>query len=361
MNKILENDFKEIAGSMDFGFLNKTNILITGSGGMIGGYLLSFLSYLNETKFDKSIEIVAIDRFLPNVHHRSIGHLVSKTYIDFRQSDLSHEFNLDHSEDFDYIIHAASNASPKSYLADPIGTMNTNVKTTQFFLEFARDSERLKKMLYVSSGEIYGSPSDENVPTPESYLGLTDHLNERSCYVESKRYAETLCRNYFTFYGVPVTFVRPVHIYGPGFSPQDGRVWADFIGKAARGEDIVILSDGQSRRGFCYLSDAIIQFLTVLKHGVAGEPYNIGNDRHISIKELAETVNEAVVGKIRIEIKNDVPEHLKNSPRISCASIEKVNDLAESNGIILRTVHPDEGIRRCLEWSKTTEEGKKHA
>src|SRR5690606_5181737 len=114
---------------------------------------------------------------------------------------------------FDFIIHAASNASPQSYLRDPIGTVNTNVRATQKLLDYATHGKNLRKLLFISSGEVYGDPN--LIPTPESFIGSTDHLGSRSCYVESKRFGETLCFNYSKSFDIPITIIRPVHVFGP--------------------------------------------------------------------------------------------------------------------------------------------------
>lgn len=348
MEKILLEDFKLINQYIiDKEAFIGSRWLVTGSTGMIGSYLLSFLSWLNEKELGGSIEITAFHRSELSSDDHNLGHLLKKKHIKFRQIDLSNDFELSQDDNYNYVIHAASNAAPKSYLEDPIGTINTNVKATQIMLEHFKQSSGLRAFLFVSSGEVYGSPDISNIPTPEDYLGITDNLSQRSCYVESKRFAETLSLNYFMRYAVPVKILRPVHVFGPGFREDDSRVWADFIIKAVSGENIEILGDGLSRRGFCYLADAITQVLAVLQKGNPGEVYNIGSDEHFSIKDLATAVSEGAGNNIKILIKNNLPNYLQGSPQISCPSVRKVRELSP---LLKTTLH--EGIQKSVNWFK---------
>ncbi|AUS95094.1 hypothetical protein CDQ84_03690 [Clostridium thermosuccinogenes] len=346
MNAILVEDFKIINKYIDKSALMNSKWFITGSTGMLGSYFVSFLSWLNENELNNSLTMTLTHRSKSIKDDANIGYLTNKKYINFVQVDLSSEFEaIKYHGEYDYVVHAASNAAPRIYLEDPVGTINTNVRATQILLESLKKSKKLKAFMYVSSGEVYGNPPMEAVPTPESYIGVTDNLSNRSCYVESKRFAETICWNYYKHYGMPVRIIRPVHLYGPGFRENDSRVWADFIMKAVNARDIEILGDGLSRRGFCYLADAVVQILLVLLHGENGEVYNIGSDKHISIKELADVIASLTNDTVSVKIKNDLPDYLKGSPQISCPSVEKVSSLSKLHYTTIKT-----GLDRTMKW-----------
>lgn len=346
MHRILRDDFKRISNClMDKASLKGTRWLITGPTGMIGSYFLSFLSWLNEAELDGSLSITALYRRELDPSDPNVGWLLGKKYLEFRRVDLSENFDLQADDQFDYVFHGASNAAPRAYLADPIGTINANVRATQVFLDHLKTSDSLKGFVFVSSGEIYGNPDIKDVPTPEEYLGLTNHLTPRSCYVEAKRFAETLCWNYFQAYDMPVKIIRPVHVYGPGFREGDSRVWADFIVKAARGEAIEILSDGKARRGFCYLADAVAQIMVIIRKGEPGSVYNVGNDEHLSIKELADLIAGLAAPPVPVIVKNEVPAYLQGSPQISCPSIARVAHLAP----LLKTPI-EHGMKQSIDW-----------
>ncbi|MGX1983416.1 UDP-glucuronate decarboxylase [Thermolongibacillus altinsuensis] len=347
MNKVLEQDFLEILPYIDKKALYRSKWLITGATGVIGAYLVAFLSWLNEYEQNNEMEITIVHRSDGIEQHPIIGSLCDRDYISFWKADLSREFIVPNLEKYNYVIHAASNAAPKAYLNDPIGTINANVKATEYFLNGLKNSKQLKCFLYVSSGEIYGEP--EIVPTPEEYIGKTNHLHTRSCYVEAKRFAEVLCINYYRQYKIPVKIIRPIHVFGPGFKKDDGRVWADFINNVVNGENIEVLSNGRAERGFCYIAGAITQVFAVIQKGQNGECYNIGSDRLVSIKELAHIISKIgafVLGKnTQVVIKKQVLPHLLGSPNISCPNIEKVQQLSPTLNIDLQ-----EGITRILKW-----------
>ena len=159
----------------------------------------------------------------------------------------------------------------------------------------------MKRFLYVSSGEIYGE-GDGRVFT-EDYSGYVDCTKPRSCYPSSKRAAETLCAAYAAEYGADVVIARPCHTYGPHFTEQDNRVYAQFIRNVLRGEDIVMKSTGEQFRSWCYVVDAVSALLHILLKGACGEAYNIADAQsNVSIRTLAEAIAEIGGRKVVIDI-----------------------------------------------------------
>lgn len=124
----------------------------------------------------------------------------------------------------DYIIHGASNASPKRYATDPVGTMKSNLWGVSNLLELAK--EKKARLLYISSGEVYGE--DDGIDFVETHSGYVNCLNPRACYPSSKRASETLCIAYKEQYGVNVVIARPCHIYGTDIE-RDDRAFAQFL------------------------------------------------------------------------------------------------------------------------------------
>jgi UDP-glucuronate decarboxylase len=188
---------------------------------------------------------------------------------------------------FDLIVCAASQASPKYFGIDPVGTIMANTIGTANLLMTATNCKSTN-FLFFSSGEIYGEVKKENIPIKENVYGYLDPTVLRSCYAEGKRAGENICVSWNNQYGVPVKIIRPFHIYGPGILLDDGRVYADFIADIVLNRSIKIKSDGSAIRAFCYISDAVVGFFTVLLKGENLQPYNVGNEGcEISIKELA--------------------------------------------------------------------------
>ena len=143
-------------------------------------------------------------------------------------------------------------------------------------------------VLFYSSSEIYGDPTPENIPTPETYRGNVSCTGPRACYDESKRYGETLCVNFARQHGVPIKVARPFNNYGPGLKITDRRVIPDFARDILAGRDMVMLSDGSARRTFCYVADAVAGYYKILVKGRPGEAYNVGVETpEISMPQLA--------------------------------------------------------------------------
>jgi UDP-glucuronate decarboxylase len=151
-----------------------------------------------------------------------------------------------------------------------------------------KSSEDPRGLLFVSTSEVYGEVPSSRALMEECY-GVIDPTSIRSCYAEGKRFGESLCAAWYHQHKLPTYIVRPFHTYGPGLQEDDGRVFADFAFNVVRGEDIVMNSDGAARRAFCYVSDAITGFFTVLLAGEPAVPYNVANAAgELSVLELAE-------------------------------------------------------------------------
>ena len=150
----------------------------------------------------------------------------------------------------------------------------------------------------------------------------------RSCYPSSKRAAETLCASYAVEYGADVVIARPCHIYGPYFTEQDNRVYAQFIRNVVRNEDIVMKSTGEQFRSWCYVVDCASALLYILLKGERGQAYNIADESSIiSIKELAEMVAEIGNKKVIMDLPTDVERKGFNVVTKSVFSTTKIRSL----------------------------------
>jgi UDP-glucuronate decarboxylase len=257
-------------------------VCVTGANGFLPSYMVETMLYLNETR-QLGIRVLALARSRANFARR-FGHHAGRADLVCVEQDVSLPFQL--AERPDYIIHAASQASPKYYSVDPIGTLSANTLGTAALLQLAAASAS-KGFLYFSSSEVYGQAG--KVPTAEGDYGYLDPTNVRSCYAESKRMGENMCVSWHHQAGVPAKIVRPFHTYGPRMQLDDGRVYADFVACILRGEPIALKSDGLATRAFCYSADAVAGFWAALLCGESAQAYNIGNpDGEISMRALGQ-------------------------------------------------------------------------
>ena len=275
------------------------SILITGAAGLICSAVVDILFRYNDTHEGK-IHIYAAGRWPEEMAVR-FGKMMDREDITFVRYDAS---RTDNSMDVpaDYIIHGASNAFPEMIVKEPVETMLSNFLGMKYLLDYAKD-KGTRRILYISSSEVYGQKEGDE-PFREGQYGFIDLLNPRNSYSVGKRAAETLCASYAAEYGVSSVIVRPGHIYGPTASPHDNRVSSAWAYQAARGEDIVMKSDGSQLRSYCYAPDCASAMLKVLLSGEQGRAYNISNpDSVITIRQLAERL--AAAGEV--ELKTEIP------------------------------------------------------
>jgi UDP-glucuronate decarboxylase len=282
---IIEEDLERIISEhVPWEKLDGKSILVTGANGFLPAYMVETLLYLNERIFRKSAKIFALVRNKQRALRRfeNCGRAKGLSFV---VQDVCAPLSVEGK--IDYVIHAASQASPKYFGVDPVGTLNANVLGTHNVLKLAHEKQ-VEGFLFFSSGEVYGKVAEKDIPITETAYGYLDPTDIRSCYAESKRLGETMCVSWFRQFALPVKIVRPFHTYGPGLKLDDGRVFADFVADVVHCRDIVMKSEGGARRAFCYLADATRGFFTVLLKGENGQPYNVGNpDAEVSIAELA--------------------------------------------------------------------------
>lgn len=257
-------------------------ILVTGAAGFIGGHLVEALAWLNRSRPAANLHIQALARDLGRLRER-LPWLDLPGEVEPLIQDVTQPLPPEVAPDV--IIHAASPASPRFYLQRPVDTVLANTEGTRQMLELAR--RHSARLLFLSSGAVYGENTQGIEAIGETDFGSEDPLSPRACYSESKRLAETLCRAYHTQYGVDARIARVSHCYGPGIRLDDGRAIADLLADVLNDRDIQLDSDGSASRPFCYVSDTVLGLFHVLLKGRAGEAYNVGETRETTILELA--------------------------------------------------------------------------
>ena len=294
-------------------------IMITGAAGLICSAITDVIFRYNDTH-EPIIRILAAGRW-PEEMSARFGKMVERedfTFVEYDAAKTDNRLDL-HA---DYIIHGASNAFPGMIIREPVETMLSNFSGMKYLLDYARE-QGSERVLYISSSEVYGK-KEENEPYREGQYGYIDLLNPRNSYSIGKRAAETLCASYAAEYGTESVIVRPGHIYGPTASAHDNRVSSAWAYAAARGEDIVMKSDGMQMRSYCYCLDCASAILKVLLSGEKGMAYNISNPESvISIRKMAEILARAGDVKLRTEMPTE--EERKGFNPMSNSSLDSTN------------------------------------
>ncbi|HEX4170608.1 MAG TPA: UDP-glucuronic acid decarboxylase family protein [Bryobacteraceae bacterium] len=262
--------------------------VISGAAGFIGSHLCDRL-------VEAGHQVVAVDNLITG-HRENIAHLESKPGFEFLQADVCEPLQV--KGKVDRVFHLASLASPVDYLAHPIETLESGSTATRRMLDLAKQHHA--RFLLTSTSECYGDPLEH--PQKETYWGNVNPVGLRSCYDESKRYAEALTMAYHRTFGIPTNIARIFNTYGPRMALNDGRVVPAFIDQALNGLDLSVFGDGSQTRSFCFVSD-LVSGLLLLGESDERLPVNLGNPVEITILEFANRIRERFDNSVGINYK----------------------------------------------------------
>jgi nucleoside-diphosphate-sugar epimerase len=262
-------------------WFNGKRVMISGGAGFIG-------SWLSQKLIELGAEVTAVDNFSTG-SMKNIEELISNPRFKLIEADAQ---EVD-AKGYDYLIHGASIPSPDDYVRRPIETALSNALGLLNFLKSG------KRVLYMSSSEIYGDP--QVIPTPESYWGNVNPVGPRSCYDESKRFGEALCMAFAREKGVSVRIARIHNTYGPRMdvTGRYARAIPRFITQALKNEPLTIYGDGLQTRSFTYITDMVDGLIRLMLSDYS-MPVNLGSENEISIIELAKTIIEITNSKSKI-------------------------------------------------------------
>ena len=293
-------DITHFSKQLNLDFLQNTNLLISGGTGLIGSYLID--SLLINKNFN--IKITCLTTSIDKAQKR-FSYFKKDKRLSFVECDLTKDIKLDNFPDknFDYILHLASFADQINFATYPTETMLMNFIGCKNLLDIAKNTN-VKKFLFSSSCEIYGTSTEEMV---ETNFGSVNPLDIRSCYNESKRASETLCVSYSHQFNIDVVIARLCRIYGPTMLIKDSKALSQFLKNSLKGEDIVLKSKGDQIFSFCYVSDAVSALLTLLEKGDKCNAYNISNNSSLpSLKEIAEITSRLSKTEVIIQEQTEL-------------------------------------------------------
>lgn len=302
-------------------------VLVAGGAGFIG-------SHLCERLLSEGHQVVCIDNLctgdLGNIAGIKGNHLFR-----FILQDVVSPISLE----VDAVAQLASPASPIDYARLPVETMLANSLGTYQLLEVAKKNQA--RFLVASTSEIYGDPLQS--PQEESYFGNVNPNGPRSCYDESKRFAEAITSTYRRMYGLESVIIRIFNTFGPRMRREDGRVVPNFIQQALAGEPLTVYGDGSQTRSFCYVDDLVEGiYRALIREEAVGQVINLGNDAEMTILELADEIKAITGSKSEITFL-DLPQ---DDPRRRRPDLKRANSiLSWEPKVSLR-----EGLKRVVEW-----------
>jgi dTDP-glucose 4,6-dehydratase len=317
---------------------NKT-IFITGGTGFLGTLLLESFAYANDNLGLNSTALVLTRN--QAAFAKKAPHLANHPNIQFLEGDIV-SFGFP-SGNYPYIIHAATETAHDLYDRDPLQAFDEIVFGMRRVLEFARQA-KTQKILFTSSGSVYGKQLAHITSIPENYLGAPDLSGPYSVYGEGKRVSEMLCSIYARKYGIEIKIARCFAFIGP-YMPLDKHLAiGNFIRDALRGGPIHVNGDGTPFRSYMYAADFVVWLWTILFRGESCRPYNVGSDVAIKIKDVARCVANEVSGGAEVIIAG-VPDVSRPADRY----VPDVCRASQELGLSIETSFSD-AVHRTIRW-----------
>ncbi|MFC7536713.1 NAD-dependent epimerase/dehydratase family protein [Sphingomonas sp. GCM10030256] len=330
MSEALTGSWPQLAGK---------RLFMTGGTGFIGRWMLEALREADR-RMGLGVTVDILTRN-PAAFAAKAPHLVNHPGFNFIAGDvLSLRAN---GERYDYVLHAATDASADLNENDPLRMFDTIVAGTRAALDLAVRS-KAKRFFFFSSGAIYGAQPWEVTHVAEDYRGAPDLGTHRSAYAEGKRAAEMLCTIYARQQGLNIVNARIFALLGPLLSLDIHFAAGNFIRDAMAGRKVVVQGAGTAVRSYLYAADLTVWLWKILLEAPPGGTYNVGSEDGISIAELARRT-ATLLGDAGFEILGR--EDSGWNPGRYVPSTRKIQDELG----VAPTVGLDEAIVRTARWN----------
>ena len=273
--------------------LEQATVFITGATGFFGIWLLETLLAANREML-LGMRVVALSRN-PTGFAAKAPELANDPAVTWVLGDVR-DFPFP-AGPVTHVIHAATESTSNQNASDPQAMFDVCVEGTRRVLALVRE-KRVGRMLFTSSGAVYGRQPPELTHVAEDFRGGPDPLDRRNAYAEGKRAAEFLCGLAATdpVAPVPVSIARCFAFVGPHLPHDVHFAVGNFLRDALAGGPIRIAGDGTQYRSYLYAADLCEWLVTILLRGRAGRAYNVGSEEAVSIRDLAGRVADVSAG-----------------------------------------------------------------
>lgn len=280
--------------------LRGQRIFITGGTGFVGTWMVEAFSAANRA-YALGAQATLLTRD-PERFRARRPHLVSDPSIALATGDAT-SFEAPPGA-FAFVIHAATERWFEADRERPLSIVERDAVATRRILDFAavRGAGRL---LFTSSGAVYGPDAAALERVPETFLGAPDPTQARAAYGESKRLSEFACTSYARAFGFDAVVARLFAFVGPYLPLDEGYAIGNFINDALAQRPIAIAGDGTPVRSYLYAADLAVWLWTMLLRGTAGCAYNVGSPHALSIRDLAGVVADAVAPGTNVTVAGE--------------------------------------------------------
>ena len=305
--------------------LKNKSILITGGTGFFGKNLCEFLVEINR-EFNSNIKIYSMAR-----------RKVAIEGVSFLEQDLTKEISI-HLE-IDFVIHTATPVVNDKSTSNEL--LSIIINGTQNIISWSK-LNKVKKILFISSGAVYGAQPSEIKKVDESYFEKVPVFDENNAYASGKRISELMAYSLLKDSSVEFSIARGFAFSGKYLALDQHFAIGNFVKDAIDGKKIKVKGDGTAIRSYMDNIDLCFWTLAILLKGRSLEAYNLGSDQEITIKELALTISRMVPGT-EVQIENEKNSVIKSNRYVP--STEK----AQSELNLKLTVTLEESIQKMLE------------
>ena len=270
----------------------RMRILITGGSGFVG-------SHLTEKLLEDGHSVVVLDN-LTTGHFKNLEKVSTNPNFQFVNGSVLDAKKLEELiADTDYIFHLAAAVGVFNIVKQPLDSLLVNIRGTENILELANKYKI--PVLITSSSEVYGKNTKDSLSeTDDRIIGSPTIL--RWSYSEAKAIDESLAMAYHVEHKLPIRIVRFFNTVGPKQLGNYGMVVPRFISMAIKNEPITIYGDGKQTRCFGHIYDVIEGLILVaFNDETIGQVINIGNNKEISILDLAKLIIEKTNSKSEIK------------------------------------------------------------
>lgn len=316
-----------------------SKLFITGGTGFIGCWLLETLCRANEMG-GYGIRATVLTRD-PKAFQAKAPHLFENALFEFVQGDVRALESIE--GDYPFVIHAATDASAHLIDTDPLKMFTTVIDGTERALEFAL-KKNAKRVLYLSSGAVYGQQPWDMTHVSEEFLGGPSCVDPKATYAEAKRAAEMLCAIYQKQYGMQIGIARIFALLGPYLSLDIHFAAGNFIRDAMANKKVTVVGNGLPCRSYLYPSDLTVWLWHLLVKAESCKPYNLGSEESISIADLAKKIAN-LIGNGQYEILGQVDPGWNPGRYVPKASLV-AQDFGKPQTVDLNTA-----IKRTAIWS----------
>ena len=273
-------------------------ILITGGTGIIGKWLIATLLHADK-QLNLGVSVTLLTRE-PHVFRLAFPNLAFDRRVTLLPGNVNN-FMFPRNVEYEYIIHAATDVVSARSAED---VLTTCVNGTHQVIECAKKCGT-SRLLFLSSGAVYGKTPADLGAIPESFIGTLNWLSVDSAYAQGKRVAELICSIENAKGNIAIPVARCFAMVGPFLPLNKHFAIGNFISSAINKKSIVIYGDGKPVRSYLYLADVALCLWLLLIKGRGGVAYNVGSDEPHSIEALAQLVSRKLGSDIDIQIKNN--------------------------------------------------------